>query len=452
MRHQGGPALANSGGMSLPHRLAAILLCALPLGCAQPDTFSGNDDKSDQQQCTAVDYDYLPDNGGSGQTTERIRSLNDYAQVKLASRQCDIDNTLDRRGELVPGAPNISDVYRVEVGSEEQCLNGGFLFADYDLDTDERYEDMKQQVDMAVDFLARIHEDTGGVPTVLFDRITICPKEFWGEEMALAGQTLYVNAAFSQFGGISTLDGRELRADLWSPGEHLNQFAAGDALKLVWPLLDPAGTVRSALRHGVAERVGDLVGKLADTLNGEDREGGEDTGGNAHLLKSALMISAIKEHVLDAPGPEGEPSLKDKALGLMASATDKQIGCVAEEWKAYVEEPQSWTSASEAGVAALYKEAARNSLDVKVKQSGLIVVGNTHFVNVNLDIFLSSGYEQLERYVEVVEVEQNIEWEQTGLIVVYTVDDIDISVNVSVNKTLQSAGFVESAGACGLEI
>ncbi|MCP4444228.1 MAG: hypothetical protein GY811_02635 [Myxococcales bacterium] len=258
----------------------------------------------------------------------------------------------------------------------------------------------------------------------------------------------------SQFDGISTLDGRELRADLWSPGEHLNQFAAADALKLVWPLLDPAGTVRSSLRHGVAERVGDLVGKLADTLNGESEGGGEDTGegGNANILKAALIASAIQDHVIDTEGPDGEASLKDKALSLMAGATDKQIGCVAEQWKAYVEEPQTWTSASEAGVAALYKGAARNSFSVNVKQDGFIVVGNTHFVNVNLDIFLSSGYEQLERYVEIVEVEQTIEWEQTGFIVVYTVDDIDISVNVSVNKTLQSARFVESAGACGLVI
>ncbi len=446
------PRLSTFSSFLTPLLLPSIAVVAT--ACA-PDAYDGGgDDKSDQQRCAAVDYEFLPETGAADQTAQRIRSLNDYAHEKLASRQCDIDNTLERRNELVAGAPNISEFYRVEVGSEEQCLNGGFLFADYDLDSTERYEDMKQQVDMAVEFLARIHEDTGGVPTVLFDRITICPKEFWGEEMSLAGQTLYVNAAFSQFGGIDTLDGRELRADLWSPGEHLNQFAAGDALKLVWPILDPAGTVRSALRHGVAERVGDLVGKLADTLNGEDSEGGEDTGagGNAHLLKAVLMASAIKDHVIDEPGPEGEPSLKDKALSLMASATDKQIGCVAEEWKAYVEAPETWTSASEAGVAALYKEAARNSLNVNVKQDGFIVVGNTHFVNVNLDIFLSSGYEQLERYVEVVEVEQNIEWEQTGFIVVYTVDDIDISVNVSVNKTLQSAGFVESAGACGLTI
>jgi len=96
----------------------------------------------------------------------------------------------------------------------------------------------------------------------------------------------------------------------------------------------------------------------------------------------------------------------------------------------------------------VYKEAARNSLDVKVKQKGTIVVGNTHFVNVNLDVFLSSGYQDLERYVEVTEVEQSIEWEQEGFIVIYTVDDIDVNVSISAERALPSGGLDEALRAC----
>lgn len=428
-------------GMS---KLACLLLALSFTACSTAEDFSPNDEKSDTlAECGNVDYEYLSDDDDEHMTQKRIDSLNTYAQKKLASKQCEVDTILKQRGELVADRPLISDLYRVEVGSVDHCMSGEVL---YNLDWDRRYELMKSQVDKTTEFLARLHEDAGGVPTVLFDRITICPRDFFfGEGMTLDGQTLYINPDFRITGGIDVMDAKEIRSDFWTPGELLNKMPGGDKIKMLWPLLDPAGTVRSAMRHGVAERIGELVKKLKESLASDESE-------TQSFIGAATLVSAIKKHVSGQDGPNGEESLQSRALVFVASAAEKQLICLTKEWMDYVDRPSAWTTTAEAGVASLHKEATRNALDVKVRQVGALVIGNTHFINVNLDVFFGSGYKDFESYVEVRTLEQKIDWIQAGLVVVYTIDNIEVGVDINVNKTLQSKGLTEAALECGIDL
>ncbi|MEM6787949.1 MAG: hypothetical protein AAF715_10570 [Myxococcota bacterium] len=383
--------------------------------------------------------------GQSTLTAERVASLDAYAEEALASRRCAVEATLAHRDVDPTQTTPLDDAYRVKVGDATTCLNGGFFFARYNLDGDRRYEAMKSQVDNVVTFLQHLHEDTHGVPSSLFDTVTVCPRELWGRKMELAGPTLYVNVAFTQGGGIRTFDAHDLRADLWTPGEHLTGLPNGDRLQTVWPLFDPAGTARFALRNGIARRALGLLRRL--TGLGDTTE--EEAPLRAELRQLVHENVAAPASETDEQGEADEPPLAARAEAFLDNADAEALRCVVRTWQDDLDDPETWSQAGEAAVATLHRESARNALNLDVKQSGTIVVGNTHFVHVDLDVFLSGGYERLERYVEVETIEQNITWEQEGFVVVYTVDDISVNVSVSAHRTVQSASLERALTRCG---
>lgn len=417
--------------------MAALGLALTSVGCVPADEVAAQ--SANQTECVALPatLDRVEDEGQADLTAQRVASLNDYAEAALASRQCELETTLEHREVDVNQTVPLADAYRVVVGNEATCLNGGWLFARRNLNTEGRYDDMKTQVDNVVEFLKQLHEDTHGVPSAIFDTVTICPSEVFGNKMELVGPTLYVNVPFTQFGGISTFDAQDLRADMWTPGKHLEVFENGDKLKALWPLFDPGGTARYALRNGIAQRALGLLARLV----GLD---GLDVG----AMRAELQQLA-KENATDISPDENTPSLRARAQAFFVDATPEQLSCVASHWQKDLDDPEAWSQTSEAAVATVYKETARNALNVNVKQDGWVVVGNTHFIHVNLDIFLSGGYERLERYVEIEQVEQNITWEQSGFVVVYTIDDIDVNVSVSAVRSLQSASLDQALNRCG---
>ncbi len=433
------------------HRLypSVALVLALAAGCSGPeDRHLGPADEVADLYCQQTQLDWVASTtSGRSLTEARVDSLNDYAAAALRARQCGIDRTLARRDALTEDRPNIADLYTIEVGNEATCLNGSYWWVDFDIANDDRYHGMKEQIDRAVEFLARFHEDTGGVPTVIFDQVMICPKKgAFEEELLLTGPTLYINVPYDLFtgNGLTTFDARELR-EKWSTGEHLANMPMADLLEVLWPLFDPAGTTRFALRSGLAARALDLVGRLVDV-------GGKLAGRSLVDLAAirGSLQTILRDSVSDTLTTADGDLLVDTLGSRLAAADEAQLSCVTQAWKDYLADPERWTAASEAAVATMYREAARNSLSVNVEQNGFVVVGNTHFVNVNLDVFLSSGYKDLERYVEVVEVPQDIQWTQNGFVVVYTVDDIDVNVSVSSEKSLATAGVERALGQCGL--
>lgn len=251
---------------------------------------------------------------------------------------------------------------------------------------------------------------------------------------------MYVNLVLSQLGGIHTMDARKLRTERWARGNHLNTFPESQKLKTLWPLFDPAGSVRFALRKGIAQRALHLLGELFKV------DGYLSDGNLTAARKSLAML--VGENVGETVDAQSGGRLMDEALATIGSADKNRLACIAKKWATSLDDPESWSVAGEAAVATLYKEAERNQLSIKVKQEGAIVVGNTHFVHVNLDIFLSEGYRDLERYVEVVAVDQQIEWEQTGFVVVYTVDNIEVNVSVDANRVLPSARLEQALSGC----
>ena len=185
-----------------------------------------------------------------------------------------------------------------------------------------------------------------------------------------------------------------------------------------------------------------LVSKLLSidwNINGEH--------GDLETIRTA-MIGLVRNNVLNLAANDDGANLADCAVDKLVRSSRERLECIAEVWLDYLSDPTRISAASEAATAVTYKESARNQLNVNVKQNGIIVIGNTHLININLDVFLSSGYEDLEEYVEVKEVEQNINWDQTGFFVIYTIDDISVNVNVSANRAVQTAGLKEALEVC----
>lgn len=431
-------------------RRSAAVLCSIltaasiPFsnGCAPADE-EGDAQESDLRSCESVDVELEWVDKAPGVTAARIESLNDYAYEKMKARECELEETLARRGALTEDTIALSDAYVVEVGNEATCFNGSFIFANFDLETNKRYNAMREQVDMTVEFLKGIHEDTNGIPTVLFDKVVLCPKGPFGTEMEIAGPNLYIGLPFSQFGHISTFDARELRNDKWTVGEHLSQLPKAEFLQVVWPLLDPAGTARNAMRSGIAKRSVGLATKLAALKSGI--AGGSIGASAARNQLAGLMNGEVSPTLM---GADGEQPLVNFASAQIESASTEQLACIADRWGQFVSDPEKWTQTSEAGVAVLLEEASRNALNVNVKQEGTIVIGNTHWVNVDLDLFFSTGYQNLTRYVEIEQIQQNVQWEQKGFVVVYTIDDINVNVSLNVHNALQAAGMERALSQC----
>lgn len=409
--------------------------CTLEPGACQP---------TGEQSCPVeVDCAWVEANGDEPVTDARIESLNAYAAASLRARQCEIDETLARRGVTQDDRPNIADLYGVRVGNQETCMNGGFLLADFDLESDGRYRDMKAQIDMAIEFLKQFHEDTDGVPTVLFRDVVICPRDFFGAKLDLVGPRLYLLPRFEQWDALATMDAKTLRADLWTPGMHLESWPHSDALRLAWRLLDPAGTLRNALRGGLAQKALDLFRELVDLkarINGEEID--------FDSLRTSLS-RLVQNEVNDGAEVDAADGLRARAHDALIRADAGQLGCILDAWSGYLADPERWTAAAEAATAVAWKESVRKAMDIHVQQDGWLNIGNTKIIHVDLDVFLSSGYRDLERYVEVLEVEDNIDWEQTGGgINIYLVDGVEVSVSVNADRALPTAGLAEALQHC----
>ena len=423
--------------------LGVIAACATE-GAERPGGGKADDmnDNGTTESCDAPTLAAIPDSGDTSLTALRVGALNRYAEKRLRSRQCDIDDTLRRRDAFVEDRPNIAQFYKLEVGNEATCLNGSFLLAQFNLETNDRYQEMRVQIDAAAEFLKGFHEDSNGVATVLFDKVVICPKQPFGDEFVLSGPTLYINVPFTQLGHIRPFDARELRSDKWTTGEHLARFPNAEGLQLLWPLFDPVGTVRHAQRKGVVSRALGLARNLIDldgTINGQDF----DLDGARNKLRNL-----ITDNVSPTAKTRDDKLLVDEAAADVENADATRLKCLTDAWGRVLSDPERWNAADEAGAARVYKESVANSLSVKVKQRGKIVIGNTHIIRVDLSVFLSSGYKDVERFTEVVQVPQNIEVDQEGFVVVYTVDQVDVNVSVEVDRALPSAGLDEALRSC----
>ncbi|MCP4444467.1 MAG: hypothetical protein GY811_03870 [Myxococcales bacterium] len=421
--------------------LPLLLLASLQTlaSCATDGDYEMNDsDKFDELGCEKPVYEYLADDSS---TEERIDDLNVYATKRLASYQCRVDTILAQRGQV--GAADVSKTYTMEVGSRELCFNDGFGFADFDIDSQERYKDMKTQVDYAAEFLATLHGDADGRPVPFMQTLAICPKEGFGEEFSLSGGRLFVNVDFAQIIGNSfqTYDARDL-LEAWDDGDHLHDQS--DKIQLAWPFINPTGTFRTSMRRGTLKTLMRLAGKL---LNIREKLGGSDSGARSAVGDPGLEARRlIKENVSEGFLLDGEVSLRDTAMDAVEAATDDELYCILTEWHGDVGDPERANLADQAGVAAM--QGKIKNLDIDVFQLGFLIHGNSHFIDVDLSGWFTQGYGDLTRYVEVLENTKSVNIVQIGIGLTYSLDDVNVGVEFHVDKAVQTAGIERALEFC----
>lgn len=406
------------------------------------DPFGKGDEVSTaQRNCdVAPEIDFVALQSGADVTGARVESLNAYAASKLTSMQCDLDAKLVRKGVDVASTPPLYSLYGIEVGSPDGCLNGGFLLADFDLNSEGKYSDMKRQIDMTAQFLADMYVDTNGNGSILFDSVELCPKQEVGGRLAMQGPTLLVGLTFSQFfDEIKLLNALELRR-LWSRGEHLSELPQGTKLRLLWPLLDPAGTARLAITRAVA----DGAQYLAEALTML-----RDSGGDEDFQRSELR-SLVSDNVApDTTDASGNP-IAERALGVIDALSPIEIECIADAWSDEVLDSSRWDAVGEAAVSTTIEQQKANQVNATIHQEGFIVVGNAHFIDVDVSLYVSAAHRPFTNYVTVHEVEQNLNVTQKGFVVVYTIDSVEVNLNVSVDRTLETFSLEKALSRCGL--
>lgn len=383
--------------------------------------------------CGFVEYPDESKYAGHDITSVRTRALTDYANELLSCTQPDLDETFARRG--VNGEA-VAENYAIRVEGDD-CFTGQSRWGwDDNLDDDDELEAMQQQVRSTVSFVKNLHEDLNGYPNRLFDTVVLCPEGIVDGPMKLEGRRLYVGVDRHLLGWLSPRNALDMRDD-WGSGEHLK--ARFGLLARLWPVLDPAGTPRIALRHAIRS----AAEHLADKLNVID----EEQPGVAR----AILGQLIRDHVADEYRAEGvgedEPDFKTTALEALEKLEDDEVYALAELWSDYIDDQDRWQG-MDAAAASTHEAVARNEINLDIEQVGLFAFANFHDINVNADFFFPIQREYM-RYIQLEKVDWDVKVRQYSLIAIWTSDNVNVNVAVKVDRALETAGLERALTVLG---
>ncbi|MFN3201982.1 MAG: hypothetical protein ACE366_26490 [Bradymonadia bacterium] len=426
--------------LTLAHLTLASTLCLTACGGAEETTESAGegpetagpangdvDGKADSYYaCGFVDYPDEDKFAGHDITSKRTRALSDYANTLLACTQPDLDETFARRGI---NGEKVDSLYAIRVEGDDCFTSQSRWGWDDTIESDDDLEAMQRQVRSTVSFVKTLHEDLNGYPNRLFDTVVLCPNHIVDGPMKLEGRKLYVGVNRNDvFGWISPHNALDIRDD-WSTGEHLaGQFGL---LAKLWPVVDPAGTPRIALRHAIRSSAEYLAERL-------DNVGGATAG-----IARATLEGLIKNHVADGYRAEGAdeegPDFKTSALEQLETLGDEEVYALAEAWSGYIDDPDRWQGMDSAA-AATHEAVARNAINLDIVQVGLFTFANFHDINVNADFFFPVSREYT-RYIQLEEVDWDVKVRQYSLIGIWTSDNVNVNVAVKVERALETAGL-----------
>lgn len=416
----------------------ALFAIGLMLACSSdaPDDTgtdpSGADptlgDKEDSYySCGHIDYPDESQFGGHSLTSQRVQALTQYANELLACTQPALDATFARRGVNVEA---IHRLYEIRVEGEDCFSSEERRGWNDDLEGDSELEAMQRQVRSAVSFVKNMHEDLNGYPNRVFDIVSLCPKDVSEAELILEGRRLIIGVTQSMiFGDYAPRNALEIR-EQWSSGDHLERSFA--FLSKYWSVLDPVGTPRIALRHAV-QGAGDALARRLRAALAKDEPG----------LRSDMLDLVDKNIHAEYGKPEGEEtgvSFQQRALAQMRELAYADLRAVAGDWSDYAANPDHWEGLGNAASAA-HEAVARNRVDLDIEQCcALFNFANFHDINVDTDFFFGDSQEFM-RYVTVEVLEWDVRVRQYGLINIWTSDNVNINVSVSIAKGLETAGL-----------
>ncbi|MGD8308747.1 MAG: hypothetical protein PVG98_04830 [Chromatiales bacterium] len=309
-----------------------------------------------------------------------------------------------------------------------------------DLHTAGRQRALLRQVDEVALFLADYHARVLGAPglSVLAPTLVeICSTRLGPEALYWSGpNTLEVRMPAGPAAGRgSPEDGLVSHAQIaraWRRGDHhvedLRLFTRPVNLRRVWPVVDPAGTIRSGLRKLIVRRSRALQARLAEQERRLHRLAGGE-GRQAVLEARALKLV------------EAETGLPPERVRRLTAGRDP-AGLIR-SWRVAAGDPERLTGIAEDLGAGIHPCSPHRGTEEKKRLFGLVVVENVHDIYVCVGPSETAARDQppvdepaLERDVLAV-----------GLVVVSTADlvHVEASLEDEIRALLDRTHAVERA-------
>ncbi len=351
----------------------------------------------------------------------KLRELNTYATARLGAAQEEIDRKLSALG--ISDAPRLDQVYDLSLSSD--------YFKESDLDSPEEMSRLREQVDETVAFLKRLHVGMDGKKNSLVRFVEIVPQSRHGDRSGMAdaisqrpldleSSTLFVRvpdpgrALGHDFEPVTL----EHLQSAWNEGA----FFDNEKLQAAWKIANPAGEIRTTLRHAVLPAAGKLLQRLKMAVSGdvnlESRLGG--------FLNSEIPASAKSRFF-------GGQSLLEVARNRLASASQEQLQALQREFSAALADQEL---VEQAGNAAFLNTLDPAHRDIKKKVTQFTLIGanveNLHEIRVLARFAPDDG---LRQYAPPPKKNSTVDIEvrQFNLIGanVSTHDFVDVSVEVA---------------------
>jgi hypothetical protein len=375
-------------------------------------------------------------------TEGRTRWLENFARASLVEQSALVEQEILWRGGVptpltrAAGQPG-SAGYAIRVGGDRQgCFSDSLPNSSApprDLSRDTDMDTMRSQIGYVVGFLAHVHESLGGLPNIFFDTVMLCPEVALGDSLLLRGRELVVAVPEGDEGSEGLFGARlpQELVDMWTLGEQFSQLDEQSPLRKYWSFLDPIGLLQVTTRNAIKSYLLPLIQELSRWLEGED----------------VALADIIATHVMEAVEGYDDIDFRQWALDQVTNLDPGTLRELVQRWLSFVADERNVEDLVQGVMAAPF---ARSSYRINLHQEceGL-AVGNFHNINVDLSLFLP-GAERFAPFVDGEVIQHEINVRQTGLVCVYTIDEVGVTIGVSglsFRRSLTSVGLEQAIGS-----
>lgn len=385
-----------------------------------------------------------------------------YANAYLASQECAVDEALALLGVADPlpiaAGPSAETRggYYVHIGGpDEGCFSErdrGLGAIDFTLADEATQDALEEQIGQTISFLRHFHEATYGGENFFVRSVTICPVDpglFDGGHEAFRWMppVLAVGLDMNRWTSPGVQRQQEMIRQ-WNEGTHLAHLPADNVLRQYWFLINPIGEVQLPVREAIRSIGTRLAARLP-------REGGE--------AARETLLSTVEDALLTDYESGSGLDFRARARERIEGASDEEVREIEDAWRRFVTDPESWTGLA---AAVFVEPIVRAQYSIELHQECAVNVGNFHEISVSVDAYFAN-VERFSRYLDVQMAQHDIEvWQVPGAgaslsiapwlfggisgeelsACVYTVDDIDVGVNVN------RVGYEGSLETAGLEL
>jgi hypothetical protein len=320
-----------------------------------------------------------------------------------------------------------------------------------DLDSRRQRELFEKQIRSTVEFLKIVHKSMRGVPNGWFKDVVVCPRKLLDNRKApplkLVSGTLFIWTR-ENVGGyevmredeiLSRWNSMDFESDVSEMAKSMNSLFSNKAQK-IWGILNPIGSVRTAGRTVLFDKLSHVLKQLDGVISGESGSAAASNSGAPRALSLAEPSHALAGVLSSMALDSSQDALRHAVSAL--NVGEAEARCLAKMVATRLRDTGTW-QAQEGCTNTILSRQIRNSVNV---QDVGIYVGNLHSIAVSL----ASCEPRMEAHAvrEKDVFEQSVNIKRVG-VAVHTVDDIRVAVNAFVFPAVLDE-MLSRAGECGV--